>query len=235
MPKYPGTFHISKSFEVVDAALDNAMPRMDGFEYKRVPITSGSVVYILIDSQWGDLAKIKLTKTDHNYSDVHFPDFNCPEPNKPEWWKDENLKAQYERIDAEIQKRYEDIIGLIQSQMFFDFSIFDQYKQTEGKQETTPTLTTSAANDAMSTAKQVDEEQNDTHQATTKQRSARLIALGLIVLEVLIALATNVASSTVPKDWEPYLWLSWPLLGVLVILTLLLVFRQNGTSETHSA
>jgi hypothetical protein len=70
---------------------------------------------------------------------------------------------------------------------------------------------------------------------TTKQRSAQLIAIVPFLLGVLIALVTNVASSTLPKEWEPYLWLSWPLLGVLVMLSIFLVLRQNGTSETHGA
>lgn len=85
------------------------------------------------------------------------------------------------------------------------------------------------------TANQAASEQNNTRQATTKHWSTRLIAIALIVLGVLIALVINVASSTLPKEWEPYLWLSWPLLGVLVMLSIFLVHRQNGTSETHGA
>lgn len=68
--------------------------------------------------------------------------------------------------------------------------------------------------------------QSSVPQVATKQRSARIIAALLFLLGVSVALVTNVASNTLPKEWEPYLWLSWPLLLVLVVISLILVFRQ---------
>jgi hypothetical protein len=72
------------------------------------------------------------------------------------------------------------------------------------------------------------------HQHSTMQRSVKVVAIVLPFLGVLIMLVANVASTTLPKEWTPYLWLSWPLLGVLVSIDVILVWqvRKTGTPNT---
>jgi hypothetical protein len=50
---------------------------------------------------------------------------------------------------------------------------------------------------------------------------------GLCTL-VLLPLATNIATSTLPEWMQPYTWLAWPVLVVLAIFAILLVILNQG-------
>jgi tetratricopeptide (TPR) repeat protein len=56
----------------------------------------------------------------------------------------------------------------------------------------------------------------------TRSRLYLLLAL----LTVAVGIATNVATGQMPNWLRPYLWLSWPLLGVLALLFIILSVRQ---------
>jgi len=68
------------------------------------------------------------------------------------------------------------------------------------------------------------------HKTKTRRRvkgnKSKLVAILIFILGVVIALITNIASSTLPESLAPYLWLSWPLLLVLTIISALLMIRQ---------
>lgn len=51
-----------------------------------------------------------------------------------------------------------------------------------------------------------------------QQQSVRVLTIFLILLNVMIAVVTNIATGILPEQIKPYLWLSWPILGVLVLI-----------------
>ena len=52
------------------------------------------------------------------------------------------------------------------------------------------------------------------------------IAVALLIVGVLITLVANIATNSIPKKFGPYLWVSWPLLIVLIIVSILLLLKQ---------
>jgi hypothetical protein len=63
--------------------------------------------------------------------------------------------------------------------------------------------------------------------STTSRQSKRIWAVVIALIGVVIAAVTNLATSIVPNTLLPYLWLSWPLLVILVIISLALVYYSN--------
>ncbi|GAB3149706.1 hypothetical protein GCM10027290_36350 [Micromonospora sonneratiae] len=57
-------------------------------------------------------------------------------------------------------------------------------------------------------------------------RRVTTIVLSVICV-ALLGVATNVATGALPEQWAPYLWLAWPMLGVLIV-TLILVEVVGG-------
>jgi len=47
-----------------------------------------------------------------------------------------------------------------------------------------------------------------------------------LILGTLIAIVSNVASSIWPSAFQPYLWLSWPLLVILTVVSIVLLIKQ---------
>jgi len=47
-----------------------------------------------------------------------------------------------------------------------------------------------------------------------------------LIIGTLIAIVSNVASSIWPPAFQPYLWLSWPILGILTFVYIILLFKQ---------
>lgn len=70
-----------------------------------------------------------------------------------------------------------------------------------------------------------------------KQMSKRLsifliIAAGLI--GTFIGILQNVASSTIPKSWSPYLWIAWPLLCAFSIFGIIIaIWQYNLERRSH--
>lgn len=52
--------------------------------------------------------------------------------------------------------------------------------------------------------------------------TAKQIALLLTIVTFLGGIAANIAASSLPEPWRPYLWLAWPITGVFFLLTLAL-------------
>lgn len=52
----------------------------------------------------------------------------------------------------------------------------------------------------------------------------QLNVLVLAVLALSIGLITNIATNQMPEPLKPYLWLAWPLLGILVLIFLLVTY-----------
>jgi len=55
---------------------------------------------------------------------------------------------------------------------------------------------------------------------------SQLYVLLIAILTVAVGIATNVATSQMPPWIQPYLWLSWPILGVLAVLFIALSVSQ---------
>lgn len=90
----------------------------------------------------------------------------------------------------------------------------------QGVQQPTPISKANVSRDSIAMA-------NDTAHQTSPQPNARqFVAVALFVLGVLIAVVANVVSSTLPKELGPYLWLSWPVLGILVLVSVVLLPKQ---------
>jgi len=47
-----------------------------------------------------------------------------------------------------------------------------------------------------------------------------------LILGILVAIVSNVASSMWPPAFQPYLWLSWPLLVILTVISIVLLLKQ---------
>jgi hypothetical protein len=65
-----------------------------------------------------------------------------------------------------------------------------------------------------------------------KRSRSKPLAITLFILSIVIAIVTNVASDKLPEAWEPHLWLAWPLLVVLVIISILLVLKSKGPIDS---
>ena len=53
-----------------------------------------------------------------------------------------------------------------------------------------------------------------------------IIPILLLFLGNLIEIFTNVASSILPSAWQSYLWVSWPILVVLIVIYIVLKIKQ---------
>jgi hypothetical protein len=58
------------------------------------------------------------------------------------------------------------------------------------------------------------------------QPKLKVVPIALFVLGIVVAIVSNIASSVLPSGFVPYLWLSWPLLIMLMIISILLLRRQ---------
>jgi tetratricopeptide (TPR) repeat protein len=65
-----------------------------------------------------------------------------------------------------------------------------------------------------------------------KLNQVRLFVLLLGLLTVLISVVANLATSQIPENLKPHLWLSWPLLGILAIVFLILSVFQPREEQT---
>ena len=55
-----------------------------------------------------------------------------------------------------------------------------------------------------------------------------LIAILFVVLNIILEIVSNIATNQVPTWLEPYLWLSWPILGILAILLIILTLHTGA-------
>ena len=74
----------------------------------------------------------------------------------------------------------------------------------------------------------IDDNEGNVDDKSHMKRSSvnKTIAVALLALGVVTTLVANVATSTLPKEFGPYLWLSWPLLLVLTAGSILLLRQQ---------
>jgi len=59
------------------------------------------------------------------------------------------------------------------------------------------------------------------------RRSRRIWAVAITLVGTCIAVVTNFATDFVPRFLSPYRWLAWPLLALLVMVSLLLIYYSN--------
>ena len=52
------------------------------------------------------------------------------------------------------------------------------------------------------------------------------IGIVLFVIGVIITVVANVATQTLPEKLRPYFWLSWPLLFILVVVSVIVMRKQ---------
>lgn len=57
-------------------------------------------------------------------------------------------------------------------------------------------------------------------------RSIIIIAVLLAILSLVGSFAINIASNNLPASWDPYLWLAYPISGIIALFTIVLVVRQ---------
>jgi hypothetical protein len=57
-------------------------------------------------------------------------------------------------------------------------------------------------------------------------RRLKPLPIILFLLGIAIAIVSNIASSVLPLTVKPYLWISWPLLILLTIISILLMLKQ---------
>jgi hypothetical protein len=70
------------------------------------------------------------------------------------------------------------------------------------------------------------DEGNLNDESGAKHISAKkAIGIVLLVLSVFIMITVNVATQTLPEGFRPYLWLSWPLLLILVVISIFLLCK----------
>jgi hypothetical protein len=63
------------------------------------------------------------------------------------------------------------------------------------------------------------------------KRKVLLAIVASQVVAVLVAITMNVATGVIPASWHPYLWIAWPVLGVLVTVGVVLAVatsREGG-------
>lgn len=58
------------------------------------------------------------------------------------------------------------------------------------------------------------------------QTQYKLLPILLFVLGLIIEFLLQVTASILPKATQPYLWLSWPLLGILILICIWLMLRK---------
>jgi len=58
------------------------------------------------------------------------------------------------------------------------------------------------------------------------RRRLKPLPIILFLLGIAIAIVSNIASSILPLTVKPYLWVSWPLLILLTIVSVLLMLKQ---------
>ena len=63
----------------------------------------------------------------------------------------------------------------------------------------------------------------------------RSLQIVLSVLSVaLLGLATNIATSVLPERWARYRWVSWPAVGLFVLMLILLEIKDKGDGQRSS-
>lgn len=138
-----------KPFDVMDAALEQVIPKdWIAFSYKREQITSGSIVYRLFDSRFGEIGEIKLvkisnTETRLEISNARYPDYNMSNPN----WIEERAKTR-EKVD----RYYKNLIRRIINFLHYDFAMTEKIikyiarQSVQRTQARQPQLGTATAN-----------------------------------------------------------------------------------------
>lgn len=82
------------------------------------------------------------------------------------------------------------------------------------------------------TADSNQEKQNQRFTEKNKKRT-RIFAYVIILLNVVIAIVTNIATNAIPTSLTPYLQYSWLILGILVIVYIFIEAGFNADQKTH--
>lgn len=70
-----------------------------------------------------------------------------------------------------------------------------------------------------------EENPNDKNGARDSSTNGK-VAVSSFILGIVISLVSNVATTVLPKVLDPYLWLSWPLLAALIVISVFLLLKQ---------
>jgi len=57
-------------------------------------------------------------------------------------------------------------------------------------------------------------------------RSLLIVSILLAILSLVGSFVINIASSDLPDSWKPYLWLAYPISGIIVVLTIVFIVWQ---------
>ncbi|TET54415.1 MAG: hypothetical protein E3J64_01940, partial [Anaerolineales bacterium] len=67
-----------------------------------------------------------------------------------------------------------------------------------------------------------------------ESRGLTAIVILAAVVGGLIGIVGNVASGVLPESWDPYLWISWPVFGVLLVLGIALAVWQYRSEQEQT-
>lgn len=110
MPIATGYHILAKPFDVLDAALEDAMPRnWLEFSFERVPVSDGSVIYRLLDSEWGNIGEIKLSKISDTESQLFIENVRYPNPDM----SNDNWQEVMMQTRQQISDHYNNLMGII--------------------------------------------------------------------------------------------------------------------------
>jgi len=72
------------------------------------------------------------------------------------------------------------------------------------------------------TPRELATKQNQFH----RKSNSKALPIAIFVIGIALAIVTDIASSILPLTITPYLWLSWPFLALLTIISVFLIWRQ---------
>lgn len=57
-------------------------------------------------------------------------------------------------------------------------------------------------------------------------RSLLIVSILLAILSLVGSFVINIASNNLPDSWKPYVWLAYPIAGIIIVLTIVFVYWQ---------
>lgn len=79
-----------------------------------------------------------------------------------------------------------------------------------------------------------DKEKQTSRFTEKEKKQTRIFAYAIILLNVIIAIVTNIATNAIPASLTPYLQYSWLVLGVLVVSYIFIEARFNADQKFYN-
>jgi hypothetical protein len=82
------------------------------------------------------------------------------------------------------------------------------------------------AKDMINSSERSDDIYGPETRSNGSQGRSKAISFALFVVTLIVGIVSSIASNILPPEFTPFLWLSWPLLAILVIISILLYLKQ---------